>query len=422
MASITGLFAELASASGQRAARLSTAAPAPGSKREAARQSLEHVRHHSAVDLLGLRLDAELVVHVARPFRSAHPDHVGGRVPVPASTRPARPGDGRWSQPGVTCVQNAVIGREGPWAELPRAEPQGVVVVGGGPAGLECARGPLRPPGRAVRERPGAGRANPDRPAARPGRTSTGLPLRRHQCRKLGVEIRLGVTADAAPVLAESPDVVVMATGAGVLRPDLPGLDEYGSAPWDVLAGDRGAGRRVLVIDEEYGYQGRRPPSTCSTAARRSTSSPASGPSAASWARRRAPPVFQRLFTKGATLHCHLRVTRLEAARAVAVNVWSDREEVLGPYDAFVYAYGGESVCGLDKELEGKGPRVELDRRLLRPARTPARDPRRTQAGPRVVTLPPPNGSGGGEGAAPSGRSPSLAPPWGRSSTRSSTC
>jgi len=42
---------------------------------------------------------------------------------------------------GVTCVQNAVIGRELEWADLPKASgPRKVVIVGGGPAGLECAR------------------------------------------------------------------------------------------------------------------------------------------------------------------------------------------------------------------------------------------------------------------------------------------
>jgi hypothetical protein len=70
--------------------------------------------------------------------------------------------------------------------------------------------------------------------------------------------------------------------------------------------------------------------------------------------------VFERLFTKGVTLHCHLSVVRLEPGRAVARNVWSGREEALSPFDAFVYAYGGEAVSNLEAPLKGRVPRLEL--------------------------------------------------------------
>jgi hypothetical protein len=50
----------------------------------------------------------------------------------------------------------------------------------------------------------------------------------------------------------------------------------------------------------------------------------------------------------------------LEPARAIARNVWNHREEALGPFDAFVYAYGGESVCDLERELAGRVARLEL--------------------------------------------------------------
>jgi thioredoxin reductase len=174
------------------------------------------------------------------------------------------------------------------------------------------------------------------------------------------VTIHLGVTADAARVLAEAPDVVVLATGARAFRPPVPGLDEYGYSAWEVLEGTEVQGARVLVLDEEYGYQG---PSAAEYLLDRGkevhlvTSERTIGTFLGATT---APPVFQRLFTKGASLHCNLRVTRLEASQAVAVNVWSEREEVLGPYDAFVYAYGGQAVCGLEKDLEGKAARVEL--------------------------------------------------------------
>jgi hypothetical protein len=44
----------------------------------------------------------------------------------------------------------------------------------------------------------------------------------------------------------------------------------------------------------------------------------------------------------------------------VAQNVWSEVEEMLGPYDAVVYAYGGEAVHDLERELVGKVERLEL--------------------------------------------------------------
>ena len=71
-------------------------------------------------------------------------------------------------------------------------------------------------------------------------------------------------------------------------------------------------------------------------------------------------PVLQRLFRKGIKLHCDLRVTALRSTEAVVENVWSNREETLGPYDAFVYAYGGQAVDDLSKRLAGKVARVDL--------------------------------------------------------------
>jgi 2,4-dienoyl-CoA reductase-like NADH-dependent reductase (Old Yellow Enzyme family)/thioredoxin reductase len=265
---------------------------------------------------------------------------------------------------GVTCVQNAVIGRETVWAEPARApRPLKVVVIGGGPAGLECAR---------VARLRGHHVLLLEKNAELGGQTliARRAPARQdfdgacrytaQQCRKLGVEIRLGVEADAGGILRESPDVVVIATGARALKPPLPGIDAHAVSAWDVLQGKDVAGRRVLVLDEEYGFQA---PCAAEYLLDRGkevhivTSERSIGGFLGATT---GPPVFQRLFSKGVKLHCNLRVARLEAERAVAHNVWSDHEEILGPYDAFVYAYGGEPVCGLGKELRGRVPRFEL--------------------------------------------------------------
>jgi NADPH-dependent 2,4-dienoyl-CoA reductase/sulfur reductase-like enzyme len=265
---------------------------------------------------------------------------------------------------GVTCVQNAIIGREAVWSELPRsASPRRIVVVGGGPAGLECARvARIRGHDVVLFER------NPE-----PGGQTLiarHAPARQDfdgacryaalQCRKHRVELRLGVSADAQAVLGEKPDVVVLATGARALKPSLPGIDDYATSAWEVLDGTVPAGQRVLVIDEEYGFQA---PSVAEYLMDRGkqvhivTSERFIGSLLGATT---GPPVFQRLFAKGARIHANLRAIRLDADQAIVQNVWSEQEEVLEPYDAFVYAYGGEAVNELEQQLAGRVPRIEL--------------------------------------------------------------
>ena len=180
------------------------------------------------------------------------------------------------------------------------------------------------------------------------------------QCTKLGVDIRLGVEASVDLVTKESPDIVVIATGARAFKPNLPGIDDYGYNAWEVLQGTEVPGERVLVIDEEYGHQA---PSVAEYLQDRGkqveiVTSEASVASFMGATTR--PPVLQRLYSKGARIHGYLNAVALESGRAVAQNVWSNREEVLEPFDAFVYAYGGRAADELSKQFHGKVPRVEL--------------------------------------------------------------
>jgi len=265
---------------------------------------------------------------------------------------------------GVTCVQNPIIGREKDWAEIPRATtPKKVVVVGAGPAGLECAR-VARVRGHSVvllekNTEPGG-----------QTRIARNAPFRQDfdgacrysflQCKKLGVDIRLGVAATPELILKESPDVVVIATGARAFKPKLPGIDQYAYSSWEVLEGTEVPGERVLVIDEEYAQQA---PSVaeflldCGKQVEIVTSEGMIGGFMGATTR---PPVFQRLYAKGAKIRSFLKVVQLDSGQATAQNVWSGVEEVLAPFDVFVYAYGGQAVDELSSALAGKAARVEL--------------------------------------------------------------
>ncbi len=264
----------------------------------------------------------------------------------------------------VSCVQNAVVGREREWSELPPAErPLKVVVVGGGPAGLECAR-VARLRGHSVvlfeKSRELGGQTLIAKKAPARQDFDGACRYTSHQCQKLGVEIRLGAEADAAAIVAEAPDVVVLATGARPLKPEIPGIDTHAMSAWDVLAGRETPGSRVLVIDEEYGYQGTSVAEHLLDRGKVVAIVTSERTIGGFLGATTAPPVFERLFTKGVVLHCNLSVVGIDQGRAIAKNVWSGREESLSPFDAFVYAYGGEAVNDLEDSLKGRVPRVEL--------------------------------------------------------------
>lgn len=153
------------------------------------------------------------------------------------------------------CIHNAATGRE---LTLPHVTPRAdhrrkIVIVGTGPAGMEAARV--------------AGERGHDvtvfEAADKPGgqiRLTTQSPRRREmisiidwrmaQARKHGVTFHFNTWADADTVLAEKPDVVIVATG-GIAHTDVleSGNDLVVSA-WDILSGDVKPGSNVLIFDD----------------------------------------------------------------------------------------------------------------------------------------------------------------------------
>nr|WP_292678358.1 FAD-dependent oxidoreductase [Nocardioides sp.] len=126
----------------------------------------------------------------------------------------------------VDCAVNPRTGKELELTPAPATSPRHVVVVGGGPGGLEAARvaagrghrvtlleRDARLGGRLV----GAAAVHPDN---RPF-----LEWLLAEVAALPIEVRLGVAADRALVAALSPDAVVVASGGRVTYPDLPGED-----------------------------------------------------------------------------------------------------------------------------------------------------------------------------------------------------
>jgi mycofactocin system FadH/OYE family oxidoreductase 2 len=151
------------------------------------------------------------------------------------------------------CAVNPLAGREALPLAPPSRRARRVLVVGGGPAGLQAAATAARRGHRVVLcERAPRTGGQVAVAAAAPSRAAFGVVADDllAACRAAGVQVRTGVTVDPAYVRRERPDAVVLATGA---RPALPGwaggLDRVVDVR-DVLEGRAAPSGSVLVYDE----------------------------------------------------------------------------------------------------------------------------------------------------------------------------
>jgi 2,4-dienoyl-CoA reductase-like NADH-dependent reductase (Old Yellow Enzyme family)/thioredoxin reductase len=160
----------------------------------------------------------------------------------------------RWRKEGVCCVVNPTLGRERESELKPTKSPKKVVVVGGGPGGMEAARVAALRGHKVVLFDEGEELGGQLLLAAKPPFKDTIETFRRYlvgQVTGLGVELRLRQKFTAEMLSELKPDSVILATGVKPFIPQIPGIrSKKVIQASQVLAGAE-AGERVAVIGGE---------------------------------------------------------------------------------------------------------------------------------------------------------------------------
>ena len=221
-----------------------------------------------AADLVSIVRGQIADPHLVRKALAGHPEDVRGCISCNQMCWGRRSRD-YW----ISCLVNPSAGREFEWGGdsfVPASRPRSVLVVGGGPGGLEAARVAAERGHRATLVEAGPDLGGAFRLAGlqpRREQITELLAWYRRELGRLGVTVRTGTPLDGAEAAAFGADDVVVATGSqpagtgfqraapelatipGVTRPDVCAIE-------DVLSRNARIGSQVVLVDDLGDWRG----------------------------------------------------------------------------------------------------------------------------------------------------------------------
>ena len=271
---------------------------------------------------------------------------------------------------GYSCAINPATAKEKRWGVntfTPARNRGRVVVVGGGPGGLEAARTAAKRGHDVVllEQRPRLG-GHLNLWASLPGREviATTPQWYERELRSLGVDIRLGAVATAASVLAEHPDAVIVATGSryertgmsGFLPLPIPGWDrDFIYTPEQILEdGVRPTGSVVILDDESKSTGAGIAEVLAAAGARVEIVTRWLQPVYNQMATLEFPFAIARLKSNGVKVSTQEYIKEIGDHRVTVFDVFINTERVIENVDAVVFSNMREPVCDLVAELDGK--------------------------------------------------------------------
>ena len=274
----------------------------------------------------------------------------------------------------ITCLYNPSVGKDSEFAPVKTSSPKKVVIVGGGPGGLEAARS-LGEMGHEVLLFDKGGRLGGQVPyiGMLPSKQEFYqlITFYENEIKRLGVKVSREKNLDRESIVNLNPDAVVISTGSITMTPDIPGLDNPNVVTvHQILKHDAPVGRNVVVLGG--GNTGCEVADYLSERGHKVSIMEMSNKIAADIGPARRYLLLRRLRESGVRHFLLCRIKAIHSDRVLYIRQTADGHRSLKELtniDTFVNSLGLRSLDALQNELEGSVERIFVIGDALHPGK-----------------------------------------------------